>query len=150
MVKVVNDQPDQKPVGTIKNVPLEHAGGNRVVEDIGGGRYIFYAHLAPGTTPAGVRRGTRLSPGELIGRVGNSGGSEVPHLHFQLADSPDGATAAPLPFVFTSQMLEGHAFENLVEPFLKGSFTAIDRTGAGVRRDQMPAGNDVFGYNLSR
>ncbi|MDT7816282.1 MAG: hypothetical protein QOJ42_6198 [Acidobacteriaceae bacterium] len=146
----MNDLPDQQPVGTIKNVSLEHAGGNRVVEDIGGGRYIFYAHLSPGTIPTGVREGTRLSPGDLIGRVANSGGSEVPHLHFQLADSPDGATAAPLPFVFTSQMLEGRASEDQVERFLKGNPAAIDRTGAGVRRDQMPARNDVFGYNPSR
>jgi len=26
----------------------------------------------------------------------------------------------------------------------------IDRTGAGVKRDLMPARNDVFGYNLSQ
>jgi hypothetical protein len=47
-------------------------------------------------------------------------------------------------------MLEGRASEDQVERFLKGNPAAIDRTGAGVRRDQMPARNDVFGYNPSR
>jgi hypothetical protein len=31
-----------------------------------------------------------------------------------------------------------------------GAPVPIDRTGAGLRRDQMPAGNGVFGYNLSQ
>jgi hypothetical protein len=35
-------------------------------------------------------------------------------------------------------------------PTPKGNPEAINRTGAGVRRDQMPARNDVFGYNPPR
>jgi len=31
-----------------------------------------------------------------------------------------------------------------------GAPVTIDRTGAGVKRDLMPARNDVFGYNLSQ
>jgi hypothetical protein len=35
------------------------------------------------------------------------------------------------------------------EGSLQGVALPIDRTGAGVRRGQMPARNGVFGYNLS-
>jgi hypothetical protein len=66
VVAVVDGLPDQEPVGTITGVTLANVAGNRVVEDIGGGRYAFYAHLRPGSIPARVREGARLRPGDLI------------------------------------------------------------------------------------
>ena len=45
VVSVVDGMPDQQPVGTITNVPPEQAPGNRVVEDIGSGIFVGYAHL---------------------------------------------------------------------------------------------------------
>jgi hypothetical protein len=51
------------------------------------GRYALYAHLAAGSLA--VTRGQRVSAGELIGRVGHTGNSTAPHLHFQLMDSAD-------------------------------------------------------------
>ena len=52
VVSVVDGMPDQQPVGTITNVPPGNAPGNSIVEDIGGGRYVGYAHLKPGSIPA--------------------------------------------------------------------------------------------------
>ena len=150
VVTVVDGRPDQQPVGTITPLPGEDGPGNRVVEDIGGGRYVGYAHLKPGSIPAWVREGARLGPGDLIGRVGNSGQSEAPHLHFQVMDLPSFFDATGLPFVFDAQLLEGSVSEAEAEVgLLQGTAVPIDRTGAGVRRGQMPARNGVFGYNLS-
>ena len=74
VVDVADGLPDQQPVGTIKpGAPLVGLAGNRVVEDIGGGRYVTYAHLKPGSIPAEVRKGARLSTGELIAHVGKFG-----------------------------------------------------------------------------
>ena len=110
VVSVVDGLPDQQPVGTIAmNFPPENAPGNGIVEDIGGGRYVGYAHFKPGSIPAEVRPGARLRAGDLIGRVGNSGNSDAPHLHFQVADAPSLSfiDATGLPFVFDTQLLEG-------------------------------------------
>jgi hypothetical protein len=158
VVDVADGLPDQQPVGTIKpGAPLVDLAGNRVVEDIGGGRYVTYAHLKPGSIPAAVRKGARLSTGELIAHVGSSGNSAAPHLHFQVQDGPVHIDATGLPFVFDTQLLEGRAPEPIVADvtkpdadWFKGVPETIDRTGAGVRRGQLPERNGVFGYNLSR
>ncbi|HEU0042394.1 MAG TPA: M23 family metallopeptidase, partial [Jiangellaceae bacterium] len=49
--------------------------------------FALYAHLAPGSVA--VRSGQRVSVGDVIGRVGHTGNSTAPHLHFQLMDSAD-------------------------------------------------------------
>jgi murein DD-endopeptidase MepM/ murein hydrolase activator NlpD len=136
------------PVST-NNAAPGHEPGNNVVEDIGGGRYVLYAHLKPGSIPAWVREGVRLRAGELIGRVGNSGNSGAPHLHFQVMVTPSFVDSTGLPFVFETQRLEGAVSESAVDAFAGGAQVDIDRTGAGVRRNQMPERNGVFGYNLS-
>ena len=150
VVSAVDGLPDQQPVGTVTNVPPGQDPGNSIVEDIGGGRYVGYAHLKPGSIPAWVRPGARLRPGDLIGRVGNSGNSMAPHLHFQVMDAPSFFDATGLLFVFDAQLLEGRVSEAEAEGGLQGANVPIDRMGAGVRRGQMPARNGVFGYNLSR
>jgi murein DD-endopeptidase MepM/ murein hydrolase activator NlpD len=98
--------------------------------------------------------------GDLIGRVGNSGNSDAPHLHFQVADAPSSSfvDATGLPFVFDTQLLEGtvptpdsaQAIQALGLAWVGGAPLPVDRAGAGVvRSEQMPARNGVFGYNLS-
>ncbi len=158
VVTVVDGIPDQQPVGTLTPPPLADDAGNSVVEDIGGGRYVTYAHLKPGTIPVAVRKGAHLSTGQLIGHVGNSGNSLSPHLHFQVQDGPVHYDATGLPFVFDTQLLEGRVPEpptlDINKPetidWINGVPQTIDRTGAGVQRGRMPERNGVFGYNLSR
>jgi Peptidase family M23 len=54
----------------------------------------FYAHLKNGSIR--VREGDRVSVGEEIGRVGNSGNSTMPHLHFHVMSQVDPMTAQGL------------------------------------------------------
>ena len=58
-----------------------------------------YAHLAPGSVA--VRAGQGIGAGDVIGRVGHTGNSTSPHLHFQLMDSLDPNVAKGLPCAFT-------------------------------------------------
>jgi hypothetical protein len=148
VVEVVDGLPDQQPVGTVSpDLPLANFAGNSVIEDIGGGRYIGYAHLRPGSIPASVRKGAPLRAGDLIGRLGNSGNSTAPHLHFQVMDRSSFLDATALPFVFDTQRLEG-TFTN--GNFSSGGPVTIDRTGAGQQRNRMPLVLQVFGYNMSQ
>ncbi|GGW60620.1 murein DD-endopeptidase MepM/ murein hydrolase activator NlpD [Streptomyces albaduncus] len=41
-----------------------------------------------------------MRAGQVLARVGNSGNSTEPHLHFQLMDGPDPDTAHGIPFTW--------------------------------------------------
>jgi hypothetical protein len=60
--------------------------GNHVIMRAGE-TFAVYAHLAPGTVA--VQEGQTVRTGDVIGRVGHTGNSTAPHLHFQLMDSAD-------------------------------------------------------------
>lgn len=87
--------------GNLKDVTLHtllEYGGNFVVLDIGGGHYAFYCHCIPGSINVGV--GDTVHVGDEIARLGNSGNSTGPHLHFQITDGPDIFYSYGVPFVF--------------------------------------------------
>lgn len=48
-----------------------------------GGEHSFYVHLKKGSVK--VKVGDKVKAGQIIGTVGNSGGSARPHLHFTMA-----------------------------------------------------------------
>jgi murein DD-endopeptidase MepM/ murein hydrolase activator NlpD len=66
------------------------ARGNAVVLDHGAGVFTTYAHLQR----AEVLVGDEVRGGEVIGRVGSTGFSTGPHLHWELW--VDGANVDPL------------------------------------------------------
>jgi Peptidase family M23 len=60
--------------------------------------YVLLAHLRNGSLKVGA--GQHVSAGDVIGHVGNSGNTTLPHLHIQLMDGPDPLRAAALPCAF--------------------------------------------------
>ena len=94
------DNIPRTPAGFEPAVPvtMESVAGNRVVIDIGGGQFAYYAHLQPGSVR--VKAGDRVKRGQVVGRVGNSGDARQPHLHFQLTNTPDIMASEGLPHLF--------------------------------------------------
>jgi len=82
VVSVKDGMPDQSPVFT-QPIPttLFDGEGNSVVIHINGG-YVVYGHLIPNSIT--VKPGQNVKDGDVIGKVGNSGDSDAPHLHFGL------------------------------------------------------------------
>ena len=72
--------------------------GNYVVIEHQTGEFGAYCHLQEGSIR--VAPGDRVSKGTVIAKVGNTGNSGAPHLHFQLMDSQDFFTANGLPMTF--------------------------------------------------
>jgi len=97
MVSSVTDgQPEQTPGKYPNDIALDDADGNSVILDLGGGSYALYAHMQPGSIR--VHRGDRVSRGQVLGLVGNTGNSLAPHLHFQVMDGPTSLASNGLPY----------------------------------------------------
>lgn len=84
---------------TFSQVRLPSILGNHVIIQ-SGDIYAAFVHLAPGSVV--VREGQRVQVGEVIGRVGHTGNSTTPHLHFQLMDSADPTVASGVPCAFST------------------------------------------------
>ena len=94
---------------TPKSLPMVQrpgeGAGNHVIVQIEPGVWAFYAHLQMGSV--GVEIGDRVVTGQPIGRLGNSGNSIGPHLHFGLIDGVNPLTANSVPMVLDSYELTG-------------------------------------------
>lgn len=104
VVAVVDNLAEQPPGTLPVNLPLDQYPGNRVIQEIGGGNYVMYAHLKTGSVE--VKAGDRLTTGQVLGAVGNTGNTDGPHLHFQLMSDPDPLRANGLPFLLDKFRLD--------------------------------------------
>ena len=72
--------------------------GNHVVVEHAGGEFSLYAHLQTGSVQ--VKAGDPVKRGQVLARLGTSGNSTEPHLHFQVTDGPEPLLSAGLPIQF--------------------------------------------------
>ncbi len=115
-----NPAPNQSHPGRLSDPPTISGGGNHIWVDHGNGEYALYAHFKPGTIPSNVcpinqefisdpddpelPSGNRpkITKGQIIGKVGNSGASSNPHLHLHMQNSSpnsgNSGNAVELPF----------------------------------------------------
>jgi murein DD-endopeptidase MepM/ murein hydrolase activator NlpD len=106
VVSIRDGMPEEVPFQppTAVHVPEDY-GGNHVLLQIAPNVYAAYAHLQPGSVT--VKVGDVVKEGALLGKLGNSGNSTAPHLHFGLLDLPDFFAGRSLPFVFDSFTVVG-------------------------------------------
>jgi hypothetical protein len=138
-VVVVKDGiPENVPFAPDRAVPItvETIGGNHVILDLGGGNYAFYAHLVPGSIR--VKVGERVTAGQVIGLLGNSGNSGAPHLHFHVGDRPSPLGSEGVPYRFEQFSVLGMA-AGFPAPW-KGGGTPLPR------RRAMPLDNQAIQF----
>ena len=85
--------------GKVVKAGFDGGYGNRVEIDHGNGLDTLYAHLSAIT----VVEGQQVKAGEQIGRLGSTGRSTGPHLHYEVRI--DGRPVDPLPFVHAGESL---------------------------------------------
>jgi hypothetical protein len=140
VVSVRNDLPD---------APLNSGGGNDTVkapEDYGGNgvvvkindhQYALYGHMIPGSVIPKV--GDRVKAGDPIGKLGNSGNSTVPHLHFGMQETADAFAGNSVPYVIKSYTLTG-----------RGTFSADGKLTVtpvnSAQKKTLPLTNDMVDF----
>ena len=98
MVSIHDGIPDETPFLLMLPKAKEDYGGNHVIIEIAPNVFALYEHLHPGSLT--VKVGDAVKAGAALGKIGNTGPSEGPHLHFGLSDKPDIFSGRSLPFVF--------------------------------------------------
>ena len=112
---------------------------NRFPADaLGNGFFAFYGHLQKGSVT--VNRGERVKRGQVLGRLGNSGNSSAPHLHFHIMNGPSVLGSDGLPYVIDRFRLAGQipaaqfaAADGVTGDWSQGLFTK-----PSPRRHQLP------------
>jgi hypothetical protein len=115
---VTDGAPEQTPGQYPNNISPAEADGNSVILDLGQHGYALYAHLQPGSIR--VHPGEHVKVGQVLGLVGDSGNSVVPHLHFQVSNGPSSMASNGLPYEIRDFTITGN---------VQGT-SALDKTAA--------------------
>ncbi len=87
-----------------------------------------------------VKVGDKIKLGQVLALVGNSGNSDLPHLHFHITNAASPFAAEGVPYVFKSFVLQGFVKSNA--EFVKGVFKADPKTEI-KRQMEIPIQNAV-------
>ena len=105
---------------------LHRVLGNHVILR-SGDVHVGFAHMTTGSVA--VETGQEVSVGDVLGRVGHTGNSTAPHLHFQLMDSQDLLTARGVPCAFRAYEVWRDGAWHLVENAVPKSTERIRSVG---------------------
>jgi Peptidase family M23 len=105
VVSVQDGKPETTPNQSMVPKTKSDYGGNYVILKIAPNVFAFYGHLHTGSVT--VKAGDVVKAGAPLAKIGNTGPSLGPHLHFSLSDKPDFFSGRALPFVFASFAMVG-------------------------------------------
>lgn len=111
IVRAIDGIEEREPVSIVKDLryamratkgfergELDYSAitGNCVIIQYGNDGYCLLAHLRKGSVR--VKEGQAIRRNEVVGELGHSGNSTMPHLHMQFMDSLDFRNANGIPF----------------------------------------------------
>lgn len=128
-----------------KEITVETVDGNHIVVDFGGGIYAFYAHLKKGSLR--VKPGDKVTTGEVIAQLGNTGNSNAAHLHFHLMTGPSVLGSDGIPYVIKAFDYAGQVPAELftlpenaggTDDYLTGNFGSQRLRVPEPRKEELP------------
>jgi hypothetical protein len=131
VVDTLNNLDDQKP-GTLpdpKTINVQNVDGNHVVIDLGDGVFAFYAHMQKDSVT--VSPGALVKRGQVLGKLGNTGNTSAPHLHFHLMEGPSVLGSNGIPYEMDAFDLAGQVPAD--------AFAAADTIEGDWRKGLFPA-----------
>jgi hypothetical protein len=148
VVSVLNDLDDQVPgrLPEPSSITIETVDGNHIVLDLGGGRFAFYAHLQKNSIK--VHPGDAVKKGAVLAKLGNTGNTSAPHLHFHIMNRPSPMAADGIPYLIDAFDFSGQidiaAFEaapGLAGDWAKGRIAKPER-----RAQQFPLNLNIINF----
>jgi len=148
VVSVLNNLDDQIPgrLPEPSSITIETVDGNHVVLDLGGGRFAFYAHLQKNSIK--VRPGDQVKKGAVLGKLGNTGNTSAPHLHFHIMNRPSPMASDGIPYLIDAFDFSGQidiaAFE--AAPALAGDWGKGRIAKPEPRQRQFPLNLNIINF----
>lgn len=115
---------DALPDNPLGRKDANNPAGNHVVIKAAPARFVFLAHMQRGTIA--VKVGQLVKRGQVLGKCGNSGNSDFPHIHMHVQDTAvlnAGNGQNPI-FANIDVELTGKHFESVTWPLIRGLFVA--------------------------
>jgi hypothetical protein len=128
-------------------ITLKNVLGNHIVLDLGHGVFAFYAHLEKGSVR--VKPGEHVKRGQVLAKVGNTGNTSAPHLHFHLVDGPSALASSGIPYVIDHFSLAGQvpSTKGPVEAGVEGDFSAYLIPDPSRRTDEFPLNLTIVNFS---
>jgi len=149
VVDTLNDMENAKPPNSPdpSTITLQNALGNHVVLDIGG-YFAFYAHMQKGSVA--VKPGDRVKRGEVLGKVGNSGNTSSPHLHFHIMSGPAVFGSDGLPYAIDrfelADQIPAEQFGDFSVHYLDKDFNPARSGPPMSRQNQYPLNLTIINF----
>jgi len=147
VVKTEQNLDDQVP-GTLpdpKTITLANVDGNYIVLDLGGGVFAFYAHLRRNSIS--VAPGEHVRRGQVLAKLGNTGNTSAPHLHFHLMDGTSTLGSNGIPYVIDTFEYAGEvSAAKFASGSLEGSWSDALTPSPAVRHGQFPLDRAVVDF----
>lgn len=105
VISARNDLQEWVPGSGVK-VSKAEAAGNHVLVDMGNGVSYVFCHMQPGSVR--VKVGDRVTAGQILGLVGNSGATDAPHLHMHMIGGLDVFQGRSMPWAFERFTVKGY------------------------------------------
>jgi hypothetical protein len=142
VVRAHDGEPEQTPPNFPPPFDPTTAPGNWLVVNIGNGHYVLYAHLQQHS--ATVHVGDRVGRGQPIAKLGNTGSSSAPHLHFQVMDAPSPSASNGLPYELDRFGSQGTVTDSAA--LYAGEPAPIGPALAGTHTRQLPLDLEVVDF----
>jgi Peptidase family M23 len=149
VVAILDTQDDQPPgkLPDVNTITIANVDGNHVVLDLGGGVYAFYAHMRKKSIV--VAMGQHVKRGQVLGKLGNTGNTSAPHLHFHLMEGPSPLGSNGIPYVIDGFALAGRIpadKDPATADSMDGSLTSDLSTKPSPRHGQFPLNLDIVNF----